>query len=1021
MTFELTQVSLIGVSYLLVVFGIAYATERCWIPDAVVRHPATYVLSLGIFASAWSFYGVIDLAFQFGYGALAYYLGTGALFLFAPVALAPLAELARRYQIHSVADLLVFRYSSQLAGSLATLCMLMGLLPLLALQLQAVADTLHILTLNNRPHLPLEGSGFSYKEVMALIFCVLLALFTILFGSNREHHRGLITAMAFESLLKVIALCTIGLLAVYGTFGGMAELDLWLKQHPENLELLHSPIRDTSSHTLLLVFIATAVAMPHIFHMSVVENPMRHATYTVSWAFPLYLLFMALPLFPILWAGFELGVPLPTQYFTLGVPIMMESPSLTILAFIGGLSAATGALIVIALALSTMVMNHWLLPISRVSDKSDLYTQLLWLRRGTIAAIFTGSYCFYLILDNNYSLTNLALIAFIATLQFLPGITAIVYWPGANRNGLIAGLAVGIGIWGVGLFLPVVTGGDILQLPFSEIQIPIGVDHWNHVTLLSLGLNTLIFILISHLTRQSEEERYSADLCGDDELSQPLRLTLDVQSAEEFRTRLAKPLGPVSANEEVDKALRELSLNANERRPYALRRLRDQLEANLSGLMGIAVAGEIIDHYIPYKLPESEGTADINLIESRLAQYRNHLTGMAAELNNLRLYHRKTLRELPMAVCSLGRDLEILMWNRAMADLTDISSRDVTGARLNDLPQPWQSLLSNFSQSREAHLHKQEIKLNNRPRWYSLHKANIEGPVAHSADGQVILIEDVTETQLLEQELVHSERLASVGRLAAGVAHEIGNPVTGIACLAQNLRYELEEEEVLETADQILSQTDRISRIVHSLVSFSHSGQHQSEDFQPVILRTCANEAIHLLSLQKDKNQVQFINHIDEHLTADGDSQRLIQVFVNLLSNARDASPEESRVTLTGQSDTNSVTISVTDEGPGISPEHMERILEPFFTTKEPGEGTGLGLAMVYSIIEDHGGHLDVESPADKELGRGACFSFKLPRHKTRVEGDSPEWEQEYSPELEENVSPEPEESDQPSDVQPSN
>ncbi|MCE3251930.1 MAG: histidine kinase [Cellvibrio sp.] len=127
MTFDLSQVALIGISYLLLLFGIAWITERGWIPEAITSHPITYILSLGIFASAWAFYGVIDLAFQYGYGALAYYLGTGALFLFAPVALAPLAELARRHQVHSLADLLVFRYHSHSVGALTTLCMLCGI------------------------------------------------------------------------------------------------------------------------------------------------------------------------------------------------------------------------------------------------------------------------------------------------------------------------------------------------------------------------------------------------------------------------------------------------------------------------------------------------------------------------------------------------------------------------------------------------------------------------------------------------------------------------------------------------------------------------------------------------------------------------------------------------------------------------------------------------------------------------------------------------------------------------------
>ncbi|UZJ46166.1 ATP-binding protein [Marinimicrobium sp. C6131] len=981
MIFELSHVALIGVSYLLVLFGIAWITEKGWIPDAVTQHPLTYILSLGIFASAWAFYGVIDLAFQFGYGALAYYLGTGALFLFAPVALAPLAELARRHQVHSLADLLVFRYHSHGVGALTTLCMLLGILPLMALNIQAIADTMYILTVSSNPSLPAMGTGFTFKDLMAMAYCALLAVFTILFGSSRDQHRGLFTAMAVESLIKVFALCAIGLLAVYGVFDGFSGLDQWLSQNPENLALLHAPIQDGAAHTLLLVFVATAITMPHIFHMGVTENLLTRNVHTITWAFPLFLLLMALPIFPILWAGFELSVPLPAQYFTLGVPILAESPGLTVLAFIGGLSAATGAMVVMMLALATMVMNHWILPALSLRNRDDLYRQLLWLRRVLIATLFFGGYFFYWLLDNRHSLTNLALLTFIETLQFLPGMFAIVFWPQGNRRGLLSGLTVGTLIWAVGLLLPVLTGLTSLPLPGTDVVLPLGMEQWSAIALLSVGANTAIFVGLSLITRQTEEEQYSAELCAADELSQPVRQALDVHSAAEFKTRLAKSLGKVTASREVDVALSELGLRITERRPYALRRLRDQIEANLSGLMGIHVAGEIMDRHLPYTLAERRDTLDINLIENRLAQYRDHLTGMAAELNNLRLYHRKTLEELPMAVCSLGRDGEILMWNRAMELLTQTPSDDVTGSRLDDLSEPWRALLIDFSESTEPHYYRQEIDLNGRPHWISLHKANIEGSIHSGEYDQVILLEDVTETQLLEQELIHSERLASVGRLAAGVAHEIGNPITGISSLAQNLRYESDAPEVLETAEHILSQTDRVTRIVQSLVSFSHSGQNKKSEFEAVDLRACANEAIQLLSLQKDKNQVEYVNNIAKNAIIAGDSQHLIQVFINLLSNARDASPAGSRVMLDSSEDEYSIIFSVTDQGSGIPADKMDQILEPFFTTKDPGDGTGLGLAMVYSIVEDHGGKLDIKSPVDTVHQRGAQFTIKLPRH----------------------------------------
>lgn len=980
MTFSFLQIALVCLVYLGVLFTIAYSTEKGWVSDRLVSHPVTYILSLGIFASAWSFYGVIELAQNYGYGALAYYLGTGALFLFAPVTLKPLIELARRFQINSMADLLVFRYHSLSVGGAVTLCMLLAMLPLLVLQIQAVANTIHLITHTHEAYLSGVNSRFGIREMAALIYCGLIVLFAMVFGSNREHHKGLITAMAFESLVKLFGLLAVGVFVLYQVFGGMNGLDQWLAANPQHLDMLQRPMRDSSSHTLLLVFIGTAVAMPHIFHVTVVENPVKHASNTVSWAFPLFLLLMALPIFPLLWAGFALDINIPAQYFPLAVPMASGSATMSLVAFVGGLSAATGAMIAIALAMSTMVLNHWILPATPLRTKSDIYRQLIWMRRILVAAVVLAGYLFYILLNNRLSLTELALAAFIGTLQFLPGIMAVAHWSRGNRRGLLTGLSVGISVWLLGMLWPMVIGVDQYTL-FGLIEpIAVGPGQWSQITLWSLGLNTVAFVWVSIFFEQSAEERYSAELCAEDELSHPIRLTLDVRSPDEIVERLSTRIGASTARAEVTRALNTLGLNPNESRPYALRRLRDEIEANLSSLMGMSMASEIMDRLMPYKVPEAQGATDINLIESRLTQFRNHLTGLAAELNNLRLYHRRTLEELPLATCSIGQDTEILMWNSAMAELTGIDSDEVIGSHLQDVAAPWGELLSTFSESRKPRFYKRQIVLDSRQHWITLHKAAIPSSFAHRLDGQVILLEDVTELQMLEQELVHSERLASVGRLAAGVAHEVGNPVTGIACLAQNMRYETDDPELLETADQILSQTDRVSRIVQSLVSFSHSGQQSQEEFEPISLHECAQEAINLLALQREKHNVHFINRLDPNLRALGDVQRLIQVFINLLSNARDASPADSDVIIDGTEGDNSVTFSVTDEGPGIPPENIDRIFEPFFTTKDPGEGTGLGLAMVYSIVEDHKGDLTIVSPVDATTHRGTQFVIRLPK-----------------------------------------
>lgn len=971
MIIEFSLIAMIGVSYLLILFGIAYITDKGWMPNAINQHPVTYILSMGIFASAWAYYGMVDLAGEFGYGALAYYLGTGVFFLFSPIIQAPLAKLARQYQLVSIADLLTFRYQSRRVGALATLCMLFAVLPLMILQIQAVADTLNLMSFNRpAPNFNFLGN-LNQRDTLALFYCLLVTLFCLMFGTNPKRYSSLINAMAFESLVKVTALLSVGAFAVYGVFGSFNELDSWLANNPIHLKNLNSPSENTVSHSLLLIFTATGLLMPHIFQMSQSNISIDRLSRTITWGFPLFLLLMAIPIYPILWAGNKLEITTTVDYFTLGVPLAAGAEWISIFAFIGGLSAASGALIVGLVSVSTMVLNHWLLPFLPFKPEKDLYAELRWLRRIIILLIGVLGYNFYRLLSSNFSLTDLALLAFIEALQFLPGVIAINQWPRGHRFGLLAGLSTGTLIWLLGLTLPVITGQS-MSFDIGSLTITTGMQEWHTLTIIALGCNSLVFVVISLLFKQNDEEKLNADICADDALSSPTRQLLQVQTIDDFYRQLTPALGTRVTEKEMERALRYLKLNRNERRPFALRRLRNRLEINLTGLVGQARASDIINAQLPYQANTQQVT-DINLIEKRLERSSSKLTGLAADINRLRLYHRDTLQTLPLAICSLGKDGEVLMWNDAMSQLTGTHQEDIVGADLSSLPNPWQSLIKDFVYDPVLETDKRKLVLDVQPYWYRLHKSIIADH-DQETDGQVIMIEDVTETEKLEQELVHQGRLASIGRLAAGVAHEIGNPVTGIACLAQNLPYEETEQERETTAQQILAQTERISRIVSSLVSFAHSGQQVTHDIAPVNLHDCVTEAIALLSLQKDNTQVTYHNYLKGNEVIEGDAQRMIQVFVNLLSNARDACTDGDTIDISSYQHQQKLIIDVIDPGAGIAPEHMSSLMEPFFTTKDAGKGTGLGLALVYSIIEDHNGQISVKSPITDQ--GGTCFTL---------------------------------------------
>ncbi|MET0377777.1 MAG: ATP-binding protein, partial [Spongiibacteraceae bacterium] len=561
--------------------------------------------------------------------------------------------------------------------------------------------------------------------------------------------------------------------------------------------------------------------------------------------------------------------------------------------------------------------------------------------------------------------SSLVMASCVAVLQFMPGLLAVLYWSRANRVGFLSGLCAGFAVWFALLLLPLISEFDPETLLQQWLQIPDMEQLWSLATIASLALNAAIFALLSALIPISDEERAAAEVCSLDDLTRPVRHALAVRTVQEIRQRLATSLGDVVAEREVNRALADLNLKPDDKRPYAFRRLRYRLETNLSGLLGPSVAQDLINRALPFAQSRGVANEDINLTEARLERYQHHLTGLAADLDSLRRHHRQTLQDLPIGLCSMGRDREILMWNGAMETLTGIAGRDVVGSLVPNLPLPWGRLLDDFFQASEPFRFKQAVEIGRRNHWLNLHKTGDQPGAGSQGDGQVIMVEDITETQLLEDELVHSERLASIGRLAAGVAHEIGNPVTGIACLAQNLRYDTDNAESLKTADEILKQTGRISRIVQSLVNFAHAGVDAARRGpQPVSLRDCVDEAIHLLQLNKNSRPVQFLNHCDATTAVSADHQRLLQVFVNLLTNARDASADNAPIEIeTIQIQRGRVHVAVTDAGSGISAEHLEKIFEPFFTTKEPGKGTGLGLALVYGILEELGGDIDIESP----------------------------------------------------------
>ncbi|MGQ7249867.1 ATP-binding protein [Halomonas sp. V046] len=982
MNASLAAILALGVGYLVLLFAGAQAVERRLIPSRWVRHPLTATLSLGAYASAWAILGSVEFAGRVGYGYLAYYLGIAGAFLLAPVLLVPIQRMARTHQLASLADLFAFRFRSRWVGTVITLISLLAVMPLLALQVQAMGNALHLLT------------GIASPALIALAFCCLIALFAILFGARHTHahrrHDSLMAALATDSLVKLLAMLGLGLFALYGVFDGPGDLQAWLDGPGAAMQASAHQLDPAQWRTLLLLFFAAAFLMPHMFHITFSEALSRDTLLKAGWTLPLFLLLMAIPVPLILWAGQKLGVSVSAGDAYV-VFALSSSWAVGALAFLAVLAAASGTMIVISLALAGMILNHLVLIAHPPVDQPDLYRWLRWGRRGLIAAVILAGWLFYRTVGLNHDLTSLGLVSFAGMAQCLPGILALLYWPGANRKGMLAGLGVGVGIWLAGLWLPLLTGLPSPLTLLPGLDLVAEAPGWYRVSLVSLAANALTFILVSLLTRTSAGERAAAEACSVDAVIRPKRLPLSATNGEDFKRQLARALGDDVAEREVQLALSSLRLSPQDGRPYALRRLRDRIQANLSGLMGPSVAQDIVDRFLPYRDDGPGAKEDIHFVESRLEAYRSRLTGQARELDGLRRYHRRTLTRLPVGLCAFGDDGEVLMWNDALAQLSAIEGDGVVGDRRENLPAPWAELLGRILASPHDHLYKESVILDDTPRYFSLHKAALDDDgdaLVQQPAGSVILVEDHSEMKWLEDELIHAARLASIGQMAAGVAHEIGNPITGISSLAQNLRYDTDDPEVLRTADQIQQLTQRMSRIVGSLVGFAHDGRHiGGSQFRPVAVAPLVDQALHLILLARTGEDVRYANLCPTGLTVIGDEQRLLQVLVNLLSNARDASTPGGRVLIEGGSERGHHWLSVTDNGEGIAASVRDRLFEPFTTTKPPGEGTGLGLPLVYSIIAEHHGRIEIASPPDGQPS-GTRIVVWLPQHLQRRGSD---------------------------------
>ncbi|MDT8853656.1 sensor histidine kinase [Paracoccaceae bacterium Fryx2] len=876
-------------AYVALLFLVAFKVERRAAAGAAgwLRSPLVYTLSLSIYCTAWTFYGAVGYAARSGLEFLTIYLGPTLVFIGWWWVLRKLVRIGRQQRVTSIADLISNRYGkSNLLGVIVTLISVVAATPYIALQLQSVTLSFGVFA-SASPN----GWALPDRDSTAIWVAGGLAIFTVLFGTRNldanEQHTGVVTAIAVEAVVKLVALLAVGIFVVWGLAAGPADIIARIDA---------SPISDWDLQPgrwagLIFLSAAAVICLPRMFQVLVVENADERHLATASWAFPLYLFLMSLFVVPIAVMGLELMPPGSNpDLFVLTLPLSSGQGGLAMLAFLGGFSSATSMVIVAAIALATMVSNHVVMPIwlslrPARPVSGDVRRVVLLARRLSIAGVLGLGYAYYALSGGSAALAAIGLISFVGVAQILPAMLGGIFWRGATRVGAALGLTIGFTIWAYALFLPsfgpdaVISARVMAEGPFGigwlRPQALFGVhgmDPLLHAVFWSLVLNVIGFLVGSLLTFPGPVERVqSAAFVNvfDREDARPRGWAQGRAKPEDLLVMAQRIMG-----EETALAFFEAGARAQGKEGY----LPDPspgfiagLERRLAGSVGAATAHAMISQLAGRAAVSVEDLMAVANETAQIMEYSARLENQQGELTRT----ARQLREVNEKLTQLSVQKD--------AFLSQIS---------HELRTPMTSIRAFSEILMEGDL----------PAAMSAHYAQI---IHAEAIRLTRLLDDLLDLSVLENGSVQLNLdLASL-------------------------------QQMLDRALQAASHT-RAERVF-------------------TIHRDPTAEAIHLRT----------------------DADRLVQVFINLISNARkycDAAQPELRITVRQKG--GRVTVDFIDNGSGIPQEAQALIFEKFarLTDQTRAGGAGLGLAICREVMANLGGTIGY-LPGQG----GAAFRVTLP------------------------------------------
>ncbi len=1006
--------ALIALAYLGVLFAIAWVGDR-WAAAGrqPIPKPYIYSLSLAVYCTSWAFYGTVGQSASLGWPFPPTYVGTILLFLLIPGLLAKLISVSRRERITSVADFVAARYGRDHSIAVAiTLIAACGIIPYIALQLKAIDQTFNTLT---------AASGGAPVDDTAIYVAATLALFAILFGTRHvdatEHHPGMMLAIAFESLVKLVAFIAVGVFVTWGLFDGFGDIARQVAVLPE-LATLRASQSSTAHYLSLAVLGFFAIfCLPRQFHVAVVENSGPADLRTARWLFPLYLVAISVFVLPIANAGLVRGTG-DADLFVLGLPLAAGADGLALFAFIGGLSAATGMVIVASVALSTMFCNEVAMPLLMRAfpawrERQDLTGLLLAARRVAIVLLLALGWLYHRWIVQNEALASIGEISFAAVALFGPAIVAGLYWRGASRTGALASLALGFAAWAWTLLVPTLVQAELLPSTLLAAG-PAGIEwlrpaalfglDWHplaHGLVWSLGLATLGLIVGSQFGRRSLLERVQAASFVDE---QPAHAGEGrVAGAQGLTVRELRPLverftgGSRAARHFADLGWR----SGDDARASA-----EQLEATqklLASVVGASSAQRLVDAAVAGREVPLEDVVSI-------------VGGASQALEFSRELLQASLENVSQGISVVDADLKLVAWNRRYVEMY----RYPTG--FLRIGQPIEEMLRFNADrgqlgpgDREAAIARRLMHLR-RGTAYAFQRTCPDGTVLEicgnpmPGGGFVTSYTDITEYKRAEEALrfanesleqrvrertralsaMNDELLAAKAeaeranagktRFLAAAGHDLMQPLNAAGlfagALAQKARGEDQRELLadlegcLHSAEGLISDLLDISRLDTGVI------RAQVEDLPLAGLCDALDAEFRLAA---GKRGLGLSIHRSRAVVR-SDPKLLRRVLQNFIGNALRYTVA-GRVVVGVRRRGDRIRVEVWDTGVGISPEQQPHVFEEFYRgggrrDADDMRGLGLGLAIAQRAAHVLAHEIGLRSVP----GRGSVFWIEAPR-----------------------------------------